>query len=101
MSLPTRIPETQQAVAVSSPSVDRRRSSDSYWMALVSIDTWAQNRLKPSGSVGDHNTVRLGSGAGPRLYSVCRNRKLVRVTSDRPSDPTPPMASVTHVGSPE
>jgi hypothetical protein len=45
----------------------RIRSSFSYWMALVSIETWAQNRLKPSGSAGDHSTVRFGSGAGPRL----------------------------------
>ena len=44
--------------------------------------------------------VRLGSGAGPRLNSVCRNRKLVFVTRDRPSSPMPPMDSVTQVGSP-
>ena len=65
--LPTRIAETQQAMAASSPHVGRIRSSDSYWIALVSIDTWAQKRLKPSGSRGDQNTVRFGSGAGPEV----------------------------------
>ena len=77
MSFPTRIPETQQAIAVSSSSAVRSRSSDSYWIAEVSSDTCAQNRLNPSGSAADQSTVRFGSGAGPRLYSVCRNRKLV------------------------
>jgi hypothetical protein len=48
------------------------RSSDSYWIADVSMDARAQKRLKPSGSAGDHRTVMFGSGAGPRLYSVCR-----------------------------
>ena len=36
----------------------------------------------------------LGSGAGPRLVSVCSMRKLVRVTSVRPSRSMPPMHSV-------
>ena len=65
--LPTRIAETQQAMAQSSPNFGRIRSSDSYWIALVSIDVLMAKRLKPSGRRGDQNTVRLGSGAGPRL----------------------------------
>ena len=65
--LPTRIAETQQAMAQSSPDFGRIRSSDSYWIALVSIDVWIAKRLKPSGRLGDQKTVRLGSGAGPRL----------------------------------
>src|SRR4051794_37996437 len=96
--LPTSIAETQQAIAVSSPKRGRMRSSDSYWIDEVSIDTCVQNRLNPAGSAGDQNTVMFGSGAGPRLYCVCRYRKLVRVTSGRPSAPTPPIDSVTHVG---
>ena len=85
--LPTGMLDTQQAIAVSSPpSLNSRiRSSDSYWIAEVSMETWAQNSLKPAGSAGDHSTVRFGSGAGPRLYRVCRNRNEVRVTSGRPS----------------
>ncbi len=67
IALPTAIGETQQAIAVSSPQRGRISSSDSYWIALVSSETWAQNRLNPSGSAGDQNTVRFGSGAGPRL----------------------------------
>ena len=65
--LPTAIADTQQAIAVSSPQRVRSRSSDSYWIEQVSIETCAQKRLKPSGSAGDHSTVRFGSGAGPRL----------------------------------
>ena len=67
MSLPTRMADTQHAIAVSSLYAGRIRSSFSYWMALVSSDTCAQNRLNPAGSRGDHSTVRFGSGAGPRL----------------------------------
>ncbi|GAA3412960.1 hypothetical protein GCM10018952_27760 [Streptosporangium vulgare] len=70
--LPTGAAETQQAMAVSSPWTGRIRSSDSYWTELVSIDRRAQNRLNGSGSRCDQNTVRFGSGAGPRLRSVCR-----------------------------
>jgi len=51
-------------------------------------------RLKASGRFFDHSTVRLGSGAGPRLVSVCSMRKLDRVTSVRPSSAMPPMHSV-------
>jgi hypothetical protein len=70
-------------------------------MAEVSMDTRAQNFLKPSGSPSLHSTVRFGSGAGPRLYRVCSIRNEVRLTSGRPSSPMPPMVSVTQVGSPE
>ncbi|GAA3026108.1 hypothetical protein GCM10020229_41740 [Kitasatospora albolonga] len=59
--------ETQQAMAVSSPKRGRISSSDSYCTLEVSIDTWAQNSLKPWGSCGDQKTVMFGSGAGPRL----------------------------------
>ena len=65
--LPTRMADTQQAIAASSPHEPRMRSSDSYWMAEVSMETLAQNFLKPSGSLSLHSTVRFGSGAGPRL----------------------------------
>ncbi len=59
-------------MAVSSPVRGRISASLSYWIALVSIDRAAQNRLNGSGSRGDQNTVRFGSGAGPRSRSVCR-----------------------------
>src|SRR5215213_713038 len=98
MSLPTRMADTQQAIAVSSLYAGRISSSFSYWMELLSSDTCAQNRLKPSGNAGDHRTVRFGSGAGPRLYSVCRYRSDVSVPKLRPPAPIPPIASVTQVG---
>ncbi len=65
--LPTGIAETQHAMAVSSPNRGRISSSDSYWTEEVSMDTRAQNSLKPRGSRGDQKTVMFGSGAGPRL----------------------------------
>ena len=99
--LPTRMADTQQAIAQSSPHFGRIRSSDSYWIALVSIEVLMAKRLKPLGRRSDQNTVRFGSGAGPRLYSVCSMRKAVFVTSVRPSSPMPPRVSVTHTGSPE
>ena len=76
-------------------------SSFSNWIALVSMATCAAKRLKPSGRRGEYQMVRFGSGAGPRLYRVCSIRKLVLVTSERPSSPIPPIDSVTQVGSPE
>ncbi len=86
---------------MSSPKRGRIISSFSYWIDEVSIDTWAEKSLKPCGSCADQKTVRFGSGAGPRLYSVCKKRNEVLVTRVRPSSPMPPMASVTQVGSPE
>ncbi len=70
-------------------------------MELVSIETLLQNFLKFSGNDTDQSTVRFGSGAGPRLYKVCNILKLLFVTRVLPSRPIPPIASVTHVGSPE
>src|SRR5215475_15709090 len=92
--------ETQQAIAPSSPQALRMSESLSNCNALVSIATLAANLRKLSGNFGEYQMVRFGSGAGPRLYSVCRKGKLVFVTSGRPSSPTPPMDSVTQVGSP-
>ena len=43
------------------------RSSDSYWIALVSIEALIAKFLNPTGSRGDQNTVRLGSGAGSEV----------------------------------
>ncbi|CSB91388.1 Uncharacterised protein [Vibrio cholerae] len=43
----------------------------------------------------------FGSGDGPMVYSEFRKRKLVRVTSVRPSRPIPPIDSVAQIGSPE
>ena len=54
-------------MAQSSPHFGRIRSSDSYWIALVSIEVLIAKRLKPSGRRGDQNTVRFGSGAGPEV----------------------------------
>ena len=65
------------------------------------METLAQKLLKASGRFPAHSTVRFGSGAGPRLYSVWSMRKELRVTRVRPSSPMPPMDSVTQVGSPE
>ena len=36
------------------------------------MDIFAQNRLKLSGNLVDQSTVRLGSGAGPKVDNVCR-----------------------------
>jgi hypothetical protein len=57
--------------------------------------------LNGSGRFFDHSTVMFGSGAGPRLVSVCSMRKLPRVTSVRPSSAMPPTHSVAQYGSPE
>ena len=64
------MPDTQQAMAASSPYFGRIRSSDMYWIELVSIEHFAAKRLKPSGRRGDQPMVRLGSGAGPRFVRV-------------------------------
>lgn len=45
--------------------------------------------------------MRFGSGAGPKLSSECKKRNEFLVTNARPSIPTPPIDSVTQVGSPE
>jgi hypothetical protein len=97
---PIAIGDTQQAIAPSSPQVRRMISSLSNWIELVSMATLAANCRNASGRRGEYQIVRFGSGAGPRLERVCRKRKLVLVTSGRPSSPSPPIDSVTHVGSP-
>src|SRR5690625_133877 len=75
-------------------------SSFSYWIALVSIDIFAQYFLKFVGNSVDHKTVKFGSGAGPKLSNVCKKRYEFLVTSGRPSSAIPAIASVTQVGSP-
>lgn len=60
----------------------------------------AQNSLKFFGKFLDHNTVKLGSGAGPILAKVWSIRNDVLVTNVRPSIPIPPIDSVAHTGSP-
>ena len=70
-------------------------------MADDSIDILAAYSLKFRGNLGDHRTVRFGSGAGPKFDKVCKNLKEDFVTNGLPSKPTPAIASVTHVGSPE
>ena len=87
--LPTRMGDTQQAMAASSPQCPRICGSDSYWIDEVSIEIAAQNSLYPAGSSGDQKIVMFGSGAGPRLRSVWSSRKDVLVTSVRPSSPNP------------
>ena len=57
--------------------------------------------MKFSGKRVDHNTVKFGSGAGPKLSNECKKRNEFLVTIGRPSIPTPPIDSVTQVGSPE
>src|SRR6185503_15537206 len=94
------IGETQQAIAPSSPHAPRMSESLSNCNALVSMATFAENLRKLSGRRGEYQMVRLGSGAGPRLYKVWRKRKLLLVTSGRPSSPIPAIDSVTQVGSP-
>ncbi len=42
-------------------------SSLSNWIELVSIATLAAKLRNPSGSRGEYQIVRFGSGAGPRL----------------------------------
>ena len=71
--LPTRIADTQQAIAASSPHGARIRSSDSYWIADgVDRDLRAEPLEARRAARSLQNTVRFGSGAGPRLYRVCR-----------------------------
>jgi len=62
--------------------------------------TLAQNFLKCSGRLALHSTVRLGSGAGPRLYRVLSMRKAVLVTMGLPASSWPARTQVTQVGSP-
>ena len=87
--LPTRIGDTQHAMAASSPQWERICSSASYCTDEVSIEIAAQNSLYPSGSFGSQKIVMFGSGAGPRLRNVCSRRNEVLVTSERPSSPMP------------
>ena len=54
-------------MAPSSPQVRRMISSLSNWSELVSIATFAANRRKPSGSRGEYQIVRFGSGRGPEV----------------------------------
>ena len=61
------IGETQQAIAPSSPHAPRMSESLSNCSALVSMATFAANFRKFSGSRGEYQMVRFGSGAGPRL----------------------------------
>ena len=65
------------------------------------IEVLAQNFLKFAGSFVLHRTVMFGSGAGPRFSSVWRYLNEVFVTIGTPSIETPPIDSVTQVGSPE
>ena len=65
------------------------------------IDRSAQNFLKSAGRRLLQSTVKFGSGAGPKLVSVCNILNEVRVTNVLPSTPIPPILSVTQVGSPE
>ena len=67
----------------------------------MSIETCAQNRLKPSGSAA--TTARSGSARAPGrgCTGSAGSGSDVRVTSGRPSSPMPPIDSVTQVGSPE
>jgi formate C-acetyltransferase len=46
---------------------------------------FAQYVLKLSGKRTDHNTVKFGSGAGPKLSNECKKRNEFFVTSGRPS----------------
>ena len=66
----------------------------------MSQETLAVKRFQFSGRWALHSTVRLGSGAGPRLYRVLSMRKQDLVTRGRPSSPMPPTLSVIHMGSP-
>ena len=76
-------------------------SSFSYWIAEVLIDIFAQYSLNPCGNLVDHNTVKFGSGAGPKLSNVCNTRNEFLVTNGNPSVDIPAIDSVTQVGSPE
>ena len=59
------------------------------------------NSRNASGKLSLHSTVMFGSGAGPRLRSVCKNRHDVFVTNDfSPSSVMPPTQFVIHDGSP-
>ena len=64
------------------------------------MDILAQYFLKLTGSVSAHKTVIFGSGAGPKLVKLCKYLKEFLVTSGFPLLETPPIASVTQVGSP-
>gem|GEM_PF-4029297 len=75
------------------------RSSFSYWIADVLIDTLAQNCLKFCGRYFDRKTVIFGSGAGHKLYKLCKNLKDVFVTLCLFHLKEPARDSVVHVGS--
>ena len=61
----------------------------------------AQYCLKLWGNLLDHKTVKFGSGAVPKFSNVWRYLNEFFVTKGLPSIPTPPIDSVTQVGSPE
>jgi len=86
--------DTQQAIAASSPHLSRICLSDSYCSDDVSMEIAAQNSLYPAGREGSQKMVMLGSGAGPRLRSVCSRRNAVLVTWWRPSDEKPASVQV-------
>ena len=64
------------------------------------IDILLVNFLNPSGNCVDHSTVKFGSGAGPKFCNVCNTLNEFLVTNVLPSNPIPPILSVTHTGSP-
>ena len=63
---------TGNAKGITVYDVDVEKGAFSYWIADVSIETLAQKRFQFSGAFLNHRTVKLGSGAGPRLYNVWR-----------------------------
>src|SRR6478736_4214829 len=69
-------------------------------MALDLMDIFVAYSLNASGNLVDQRIVKFGSGAGPKLFKVFKNRNEFFVTSGRPSRAIPPIDSVTQVGSP-
>ena len=53
--------------------------------------------LYTSGNLVDHKTVKFGSGDGPKVYNVLSTLNEFLVTKVLPSNPIPPIDSVTQV----
>jgi hypothetical protein len=76
-------------------------SSFSYCNEDVSIETFVQNFLKFIGKSFDRKIVKFGSGAGHKLYSVCKNLNEVLVTLcfQLVTDEAPWSSNIHHIDS--
>ena len=100
--LPTRIGETQQAIAASSPQRSRICASDSYWIEEVSIEIdpgkILEVRLQTVGETNEEGDVRVffELNGQPRMVRV-PNRKAAASAPKRPKADT---GNPAHVAAP-